>query len=153
MIRLALDMPSVEASAPPNEQLRYYRELRSLSLGELGSMVGKPAGEIKNFEKKFNPICYEDAEVLSKALDIDINLLLDDYARFTMKGYGCKIKEIREDLKMTQEQFAKLLGTVRSTVSIWEIEYHRPSKRAYEKLIDIQKGIENDTGRKESVVN
>lgn len=134
-MQLTFDFPKVEASAPPYQQLEYYRSSKGLSKAQLGEMIGVPATEIVNYEKQFQEIYYEQALKLSEALGIDVDLLLDDYTRFLMPGYGARIKEIRSSLGISQGKFAELMGVNRSTVSIWEIEYHRPSRENYIKII------------------
>lgn len=73
--------------------------------------------------------------MFAKALKIDIELLLDEYTRFTAPGFGAKIKAYRNSLGVSQTEFAKRLGVNRGTVAIWEIEYHRPSRAICEQLI------------------
>ena len=99
--------------------------------------------EIQNFETQFSTLYYEDAEKIATALKIDIDVLLDDYTRFTAPGYGERIRTIRKALCMSQKRFAEHIGVDRATISIWEIEYnhHRPSRDAYRKLLECsQKG-------------
>ena len=134
-MHLTFDFPKVGASAPPYKQLEYYRSSKGLSKAQLGEMIGVPAAEIINYEKQFQEIYYEQALMLSEALDINVDLLLDDYTKFLMPGYGARIKEIRSALGVSQGKFAELIGVNRSTVSIWEIEYHRPSRENYIKML------------------
>lgn len=103
-------------------------------------MTGVSVGVIQNFEAKRNDLYYESALLFADALHIDVDLLLDDYTRFTSPGFGDKIKAIRTGLGLSQSDFAKQMGVTRSTVSIWEIEYHRPSRTVYQKLIPLWKG-------------
>lgn len=98
-----------------------------------------------NYEKQFNPIYYDMAEKLAGVLNIDADLLLDDYTRFTRPGFGKMIKEIRVILGVSQAKFSELMGVTRSTVSIWEIELHRPSRKCYEKLMECKKRQEGRT--------
>lgn len=103
--------------------------------------MGITGTEIHNFETQFVELTAQQAERLASILDIDVNLLLDDYIKFTDAGYGQRIKEIRAEMKMSQSTFAKKLGVSRCTVSIWEIEYenHRPSRQMYEKMMKCRK--------------
>ena len=59
---------------------------------------------------------------------------------FTAPGYGKRIKEIRTKTGLPQEGFAELIGSRRHTVSIWEIEYHRPSRKNYAALMAVAGG-------------
>lgn len=45
-----------------------------------------------------------------------------------MEDYGYIIKQLRYEKKMTQEQFAQLLGVTRATVNHWENNFRSPKK-------------------------
>ena len=96
------------------------------------------AGEIVNYEKQFQEIYDDQAEKLADALGIDSSLLLDDYTKFVTPGYGQRIKALRSELGLSQKKFSEMLGVNRSTVSIWEIELHRPSRQNYQNMISIK---------------
>lgn len=138
LLHLVYDLPKVDKAAPPHEQLAYYRRLRGLSKDELAGMIGVSAGEIVNYEKQFQEIYDDQAQKLAQALDMDSDLLLDDYTRFVAPGYGQRIKNIRNELGLSQNRFSQLLGVNRSTVSIWEIELHRPSRQNYQNILAIK---------------
>ena len=61
---------------------------------------------------------------LAEILDIDPEDLLTEYTRFCKPGYGTRIKRIRYEYHMSQEEFADLVETNRANVAIWECEYH-----------------------------
>ena len=138
LLHLVYDLPKADKAAPPHEQLAYYRRLRGLSKDELAVMIGVSAGEIVNYEKQFQEIYDDQAQKLAQALDMDSGLLLDDYTRFVSPGYGQRIKNIRNELGLSQNRFSQLLGVNRSTVSIWEIELHRPSRQNYQNILAIK---------------
>ena len=101
-------------------------------------MIGVSAGEIVNYEKQFQEIYDDQAQKLADVLGIDSNLLLDDYTKFVAPGYGQSIKALRSELGLSQKKFSEMLGVNRSTVSIWEIELHRPSRQNYQSMIAIR---------------
>lgn len=140
--RLYLIFPKVSPTAPPHEQLTYYRQVRGFSKEELGALIGVPMGEIVNYEKRSQEIYYEQAEKLAEALNIDVELLLDDHTRFVSPGFGQRIKEIRASLGFTQQKYAELLGVGRCLISIWEIELYRPSRKNYLKILESKAGSE-----------
>jgi len=55
------ELPRVSELADPADKLRYYRESKGFSQEQLGEMLGNSSWFINNFEKRFNPIYYEDA--------------------------------------------------------------------------------------------
>ncbi len=92
-----------------------------------------------NLEKGFNPIHYDDALNLSRILNVEPDIFLNDYARFSAPGYGERIRIIRHACNMTQEEFSDLLGVGRDTLAVWEAELYdqRPRRDFYEKLLEI----------------
>ena len=113
-------------------------------------MFGNSSRFINNLEKRFNPIYYEDAVRFAEIFEIEPEELLDEYTRFCRPGYGKRICSIRKAFELSQVKFAELVGTSRSTVSIWEAEInnHHPSRDKFERMKELagQKGIDvNDT--------
>lgn len=145
LLHLVFDLPKADKTAPPCEQLTYYRKLRGLSKEALGKRIGVPTMEIANYEKQFQEIYDEQAEKLAGVLQMDKRLLLDEYTKFVSPGYGQRIKSIRAGLGLSQNRMAELLGVSRSTVSIWEIEMHRPSRQNYQNIRSIQGSQEGST--------
>lgn len=101
-------------------------------------MIGVSTGEIVNYEKQFQEIYDDQAQKLAEVLGMDSNLLLDDYTKFVTPGYGQRIKTLRSKLGLSQKKFSEMLGVNRSTVFIWEIELHRPSRQNYQNMIAIK---------------
>ena len=58
--------------------LRHYREIKGISRNDLGNMTGVTVGVIKNYESKRCELYYENAQVFADALNIDVDVLLDD---------------------------------------------------------------------------
>ena len=80
-------------------------------------MTGVTVGVIQNYESKRSELYYENAHVFADALNIDVDLLLDDYTRFTSPGFGDKIKSIRQQMGLSQSRFATELGVTRTSIS------------------------------------
>lgn len=57
-------------------RLRYYRELRGMTLQELGNIVGVTDGTISNYERGTRKPNYEMLLKLSEALGTDVSHLL-----------------------------------------------------------------------------
>ena len=51
--------------------------------------------------------------------------------------YGTRIKQAREDLRLTQEQLAEQLDVSRQAVSKWEADLSRPTREKLDRLSDI----------------
>ena len=65
------ELPRVSELADPADKLRYYRESKGFSQEQLGNMLGNSSWFINNFEKRFNPIYYEDAVKFAEILEIN----------------------------------------------------------------------------------
>ncbi len=119
---VSLPKPSIHSS--PGVKLRYYRELKQISHEELSKALGhENIWYVVNLEKGFNPIFYEDAVKLAEILNIDPDDLLTEYTRFCKPGYGQRIKRIRHEYQMSQEEFADLVETRRANLAVWESEH------------------------------
>ncbi len=130
-------MPRVSGEASPGEKLRYYRELRQMTLREMASRLGITRNGVLNYEKGFNPIYYPEAVRIGQILRVEPEILLDDYTMFCRPGYGKRIRAIRRLYNLSQARFAKVNGWSRATVGVWEAEIrnHHPSRDAYHQLL------------------
>ena len=61
-----------------------------------------------------------------------IQRILDEQPRYQ------NIKVLRSELGLSQKKFSEMLGVNRSTVSIWKVELHRPSRQNYQNMIAIK---------------
>lgn len=50
---------------------------------------------------------------------------------------GKKVKEIRERLKMTQQEFAEVIGVAMSSVANWENKRREPSRLAVQSIEEL----------------
>ena len=139
LIQINTAISRIEKLSEPGQRLRYERVIRNFTANQLGTMAGHREGYIINLEKGFNPIYYEDAIVLGNILEIEPEVLLDEYTLFCKLGYGDRIRRIRNAFGLSQTAFANILGTCRSTISVWEIEYNNqhPSRKIYDKLMEL----------------
>ena len=64
---------------------------------------------------------------------------------------GLEIKELRMELKMTQQQLADSLGVHRVTVAEWERNHKRPSNLAKRQLSRLNAKSKNPPAKVDSV--
>ncbi len=121
----------IDHSAPPHEQLIYYRKFRGLLGKELAALIGVSHATIVNYENLKSPFDYNNAIKIAEVLQIDKGLLFDDFNRFIDYPYHQKLKEIRKELNMTQIEFAAFSGINRSTLSAWEQGTWIPTRENY----------------------
>lgn len=72
-----------------------------------------------------------------------------------MKDFGIKIKELREERKLTQKELGKILNLRNTTISAWEKDIAEPPYDILKKLCvlfevsaDYLLGLEDETGAK-----
>ncbi len=66
-------------------------------------------------------------------------------------SFDVEIRDLRQALGLTQEQFAKKLGVTFPTVNRWENKKARPSPLAQQKLKKLMKAKTNFSSLKETV--
>ena len=138
-----------DEDARPGIKLEFIRRQKGISRKELADKLEIAPGALFNLENGFNPIHFDDALKLGNALDVEPDIFIDESARFCASGYGEKIRIIRRACDATQEEFSKMIGVTRSTLSCWEAEigeYH-PSSVFYYKLKEIAEEKNIDINR------
>ncbi|WP_316630198.1 helix-turn-helix domain-containing protein [uncultured Ruminococcus sp.] len=103
---------------------------------QLSAATRIPVGKIQDYECNNMALYYESASVIADALNIKSSLLLDEYTEFCKPGYGKRIRTIRIQSGLTQEQFSERLGFTRSNESTWEDELNnrRPNRESYRQI-------------------
>lgn len=98
---------------------------------------------IMGYESRILNLHYDHAKVIANALNIDCSLLMDEYTNFCKPGYGKRIKTIRSQYGISQQEFADMIGCLRSTESIWEdeINHNHPNREKYQKIKELAVGI------------
>jgi transcriptional regulator with XRE-family HTH domain len=135
MIHLSLDYRDDKACSTPSEYLRYHRTMRGLSTRELADKVGVVPATLAIYEKDNNhPIKYDTAVALAEELGIDRKRLFDEYTAFIDCPYQELLRQVRQDLSLTQEQIAEEIGVAQNAYSAWERGSRTPRRKEYEKI-------------------
>lgn len=74
-------------------------------------------------------------EKLAELFCVNVYDLLDDYNKFLYDGQGRNIKELRKQLKITQEDLAKEMNVSLLKVKRWEQNKVRMFKFTYDRLM------------------
>ena len=61
-------------------------------------------------------------QLLADLYKVDIECLLDDYMLFLYRGQGKQLKALRNELGLTQQQFANKLNVRLASLKQWERE-------------------------------
>ena len=135
--KFALKFPSADKLTTVADKLRYYRHQKGLYQSDVADYLGIDKGTYIDYENPDRD--YYSAEVMervAKLLEVDVYDLLDDYNKFLYDGQGRNIKELRKQLKITQEDLAEEMNVSLMKVKRWEQEKVRMFKYTWEKLIN-----------------
>lgn len=64
------------------------------------------------YERNKHPIPFDVANSLADALDVNADLLYDDFAVFLVTPYSEALKDIRMSIGMSQRAFAEHIGVI-----------------------------------------
>jgi transcriptional regulator with XRE-family HTH domain len=130
---LSFRNPSLLSSTA--DKLRYYRYKRALLQSDVAIYAGIDPGTYSSYEEGIRD--YYPPDKLSKIaefLNVDLKDLLDEYNFFLFCGQGKAIKKLRQELRMTQSEFAAHLGVHLWNIKQWEKNKVRVSKKTWKKL-------------------
>ena len=125
------EIPKIQS---PAAKLKYYRLRKGLTTRQLAEMVGIVPATVLMYEREQAPIPVQTAIAIADILDIDKNLLLDDFAQFMNYPYNDRLHEVRKKHGLNQCDFATKADISWSIYSKWEGGSRQPSRKMYQKL-------------------
>ena len=87
------------------------------------------------YERGRFPIPYQIAVAFADILEIDSNLLFDEFARFMDYPYSNRLREVRKVYGLNQTVFAEKANICYSIYAKWETAVRQPSRKMYEQLV------------------
>ena len=126
---------SIPNELTPAAMLRYYRQRKGLTTRQLAESVGIVPATLLMYEREKFPIPYPTALAFADILEIDRNLLFDDFARFIDYPYSNRLREVRKAYGLNQADFAEKAGISLSIYSKWESGSRQPSRKMYQQLV------------------
>ena len=115
--------------------LRYYRQRKGLTTRQLAESVGIVPATLLMYEREKFPIPYQTAVAFADILEINRNLLFDEFAQFMNYPYSGRLREVRKAYGLNQADFAEKAGISLSIYSKWESGSRQPSRKMYQQLI------------------
>lgn len=115
--------------------LRYYRQRKGLTTRQLAESVGIVPATLLMYEREKFPIPYQTAVAFADILEINRNLLFDEFAQFMNYPYSDRLREVRKAYGLNQADFAEKAGISLSIYSKWESGSRQPSRKMYQQLI------------------
>ena len=145
-----LEEESAEIKTGRGKRLRKARLSRGLTQEELANMIGTNHSQIYIYEYGGKPQTMEILRKLAVALKVSFSYLatgknepnwvkIEKESGKTRSGWGKRIKEAREALRLTQDYVTEKLHLWRVTISHWENGKGFPTKKNLDKLAKILK--------------
>lgn len=109
-MHLSFCFESVPTEQTPAALLRYYRRQNGLTTRQLAESVGIVPTTVLIYERGQFPIPYQTAVAMAKVLEIDRNLLFDEFAQFLDYPYSDRLREVRKAHRLNQATFIIIIN-------------------------------------------
>ena len=136
LLHVTIPFEEKPTSNLPGDNLRYYRQRKSLTTRQLAEQIDVVPATILMYEQNKQPIPFDVANGLAEVLDVNADLLYDDFAVFLAAPYSEALKNIRMSVGMSQRAFAEHIGVIPSYYYKLESGHRRPSRKVYQKMVD-----------------
>ena len=135
LMHLHFCFEGVPTEQTPAAMLKYYQQRKCLTTRQLAESVGIEPATVLMYERERFPIPYQTAVAMAEILEIDRNLLFDEFAQFMDYPYSDRLREVRKAHRLNQATFAEKAGISLSIYSKWEGGSRQPSRKMYEQLV------------------
>ena len=135
LMHLKFCFESIPNEPTPAAMFRYYRQRKRLTTRQLAENVGIVPATVLMYERGRFPIPYQIAVAFADILEIDSNLLFDEFARFMDYPYSNRLREVRKVYGLNQTVFAEKANICYSIYAKWETAVRQPSRKMYEQLV------------------
>ena len=136
LLHVTIPFEEKPTSNLPGDNLRYYRQRKSLTTRQLAEQIDVVPATILMYEQNKHPIPFDVANGLADVLDVNADLLYDDFALFLSTPYSEALKDIRTSIGMSQRAFAEHIGVIPSYYYKLESGHRRPSRKVYLRMVD-----------------
>ena len=139
LLHVTIPFEEKPTSNLPGDNLKYYRQRKSLTTRQLAEQINVVPATILTYEQNKHPIPFDVANTLASVLDVKADILYDDFAVFLSAPYNKALKNIRMSIGMSQREFAEHIGVIPSYYYKLESGYRRPSRNIYKRMVEILK--------------
>jgi len=136
LLHVTIPFEEKPTSNLPGDNLRYYRQRKSLTTRQLAEQIDVVPATILMYEQNKRPIPFDVANGLAAVLDVNADILYDDFAVFLAAPYSEAFKDIRMSVGMSQRAFAEHIGVIPSYYYKLESGHRRPSRKVYQRMVD-----------------
>lgn len=120
-------------------RIRYYRILAGYKQSEVAEYLGMDRTAYMNtYERKCGG--YPSLDVVNKICDflnVEFEMVYDDYLKFISGNYGQAIKEFREKHGLKKVDIQRMLCISKAQIRFWEKEEVVPSRNSFEKIMKL----------------
>ena len=103
---------------------------------QLAEQIDVVPATILMYEQNKRPIPFDVANGLAAVLDVNADILYDDFAVFLAAPYSEALKNIRMSVGMSQRAFAEHIGGIPSYYYKLESGHRRLSRNVYLRMVD-----------------
>lgn len=135
LMHLKFCFENIPSEPTPAVMLKYYRQRKGLSTRQLAEGVGIVPASVLMYEREQFPIPYQTAIAFADILEIDSNMLFDEFAQFIDYPYSDRLREVRKVHGLNQTDFAERANICYSIYAKWETAVRQPSRKMYEQLV------------------
>ena len=135
LMHLKFCFENIPSEPTPAVMLKYYRQRKGLSTRQLAEGVGIVPATVLMYEREQFPIPYQTAIAFADILEIDSNMLFDEFAQFIDYPYSDRLREVRKAHGLNQTDFAERANICYSIYAKWETAVRQPSRKIYEQLV------------------
>lgn len=121
-------------------RIRQLRENKELTQEELAKVIGVSRATLASWEIGRREPDFETASKIADFFDVSVDYLLgrtDDprsYEAILMSSFGERLKKLRTERGLRQEDIGKIVHVGKSTVSQWENNIHVPDLETVSKI-------------------
>ena len=119
------------------DRMRWCRVKLGLTQKELAEQLGISRSMYINMETgAIDQYPLDVLDKLSKLYNVPITDFLDEYNLFLYCGQGAQLRAYRDELGMTQKDFAAHMGVYLSNITLWEKERKVISKTLWKRYFE-----------------
>ena len=137
MYHLMRSMRVLREDASLGERIRHYRNKRRMIITELAERTGISRSPLLKYEYDQTRPALRDLKKIAAALGIGANELYDDYYRFIDSNFSKRIKQIRIEHDLQQNELGNLLGVTHAQISKLELGTSIPTRKQWECLKEL----------------
>lgn len=135
LMHLKFCFEGVTTEQTPAVILKYYRQRKGLTTRQLAESIRIVPATVLMYERGQFPIPYQTAVAMAEVLEIDRNLLFDEFAQFMDYPYSDRLREVRKAHGLKQANFAEKAEISYRIYAKWETAVRQPFRKMYEQLV------------------